>query len=83
MIHNLKGGLNFITLVIHSTDNSFGFGYRKNNNPKSDKFFIKEFDRDLCNNLIVDFNNFLSGENLQKVNKKPYQHNTSRTISRK
>ena len=57
------------TLVIHSTDNSFGFGFRKNNDAESDKFFIKEFDKDLCNNLIVDFNKFISKENLQKVSK--------------
>jgi len=56
------------TLVIHSTDNSFGFGYRKNNNLESDQLFIKKFDNDLCNNLIVDLNKFISKENLQKVN---------------
>ena len=85
MTHNLKGKENYHTLVIHSTDNSFGFGYRKNNNIDSDKFFIKQFDNDLCNNLIVEFNKFISKENLQKVNKisvsiGPANFNASRLI---
>ncbi len=85
MNHNLKRRLNLPTLVIHSTDNSFGFGYRKSNNLISDKLFIKEFDKDLCNNLIVDFNKFISKENLQKVNKisvsiGPANFNASRLI---
>ena len=87
MTHNLQPGQkqNYITLVIHSTDNSFGFGYRKNNDAGSDELFIKEFDKDLCNNLIVDFNKFISKENLQKVNKisvsiGPANFNASRLI---
>ena len=85
MNQNLKQTNNYTTLVIHSTDNSFGFGYRKNNNLKSDKFFIKQFDNDLCNNLIVEFNKFISKENLQKVNKisvsiGPANFNASRLI---
>ena len=85
MTHNLKGIENYHTLVIHSTDNSFGFGYRKNNNIDSDKFFIKQFDNDLCNNLIVEFNKFISKKNLQKVNKisvsiGPANFNASRLI---
>ena len=76
---------NYNTLAIHSTDNSFGFGYRKNNNLGSDEFFIKKFDNDLCNNLINDFNKFISKENLQKVNKisvsiGPANFNASRLI---
>ena len=72
-------------LVIHSTDNSFGFGYRKNNKIDSDKLFIKQFDNDLCNNLIVEFNKFISKENLHKVNKisvsiGPANFNASRLI---
>ena len=71
--------------MIHSTDNSFGFGYRKNNNLESDKLFLKKFDNDLCNNLIHDFNKFISKENLQKVNKisvniGPANFNASRLI---
>ena len=76
---------NYNTLVIHSTDISFGFGFRKNNNAGSDELLIKEFDKDLCNNLIVDFNKFISKENLQKVSKisvsiGPANFNASRLI---
>ncbi len=76
---------NYSTLVIHSTDNSFGFGYRKNNDLKSDELFIKKFDNDLCNNLINDLNKFISKENLQKINKLsvsigPANFNASRLI---
>ena len=76
---------NYNTLVIHSTDSSVGFGFRKNNDAGSDELFIKEFDKDLCNNLIVDFNKFISKENLQKVSKisvsiGPANFNASRLI---
>jgi len=60
MTNKLKQRQNYPTLVIHSTDNSFGFGYRKNNNLESDQLFIKKFDNDLCNNLINDLNKFIS-----------------------
>ena len=85
MTHNLKRRQNFPILVIHSTDNSFGFGYRNNNNPISDKLFIKEFDKDLSNNLIFDFNKFISREILKKVNKMsvsigPANFNASRLV---
>ena len=85
MTHNLKGIQNYHTLVINSTDNSFGFGYRKNNNLESDQLFIKKFDNDLCNNLINDLNKFISKENLQKINKLsvsigPANFNASRLI---
>lgn len=85
MTHNIKEIQNYHTLVIHSTDNSFCFGYRKNNNIHSDKFFIKEFDNDLCNNLVVEFNQFIPKENLQKINKisvstGPANFNASRLI---
>jgi len=56
MTNTFKQRENNPTLVIHSTDNSFGFGYRKNNHLESDELFIKKFDNDLCNNLINDFN---------------------------
>ena len=69
MTHNLRGIQNYHTLVIHSTDNSFGFGYRKDNSLESDELFIKKFDNDLCNNLINDLNKFISKENLHKINK--------------
>ena len=85
MTNNFKQRQNCFTLVIHSTDNSFGFGYRKNNNIETDELFIKTFDKDLCNNLIVEFNKFISKENLQKLNKisvsiGPANFNASRLI---
>ncbi len=85
MTHNIKRNQNFPTLGIHSTDNSFGFGYRTSNNIESDKLFIKKFDNDLCNNLIVEFKKFIAIENLQKVNKisvsiGPANFNASRLI---
>ena len=69
MTNKFKQRENIPILVIHSTDNSFGFGYRKNNNIESDELFIKKFDNDLCNNLINDLNKFIAKETLQKVNK--------------
>ena len=85
MTNKLNHGENYSTLVIHSTDNSFGFGYRKNNDLESDELFIKKFDNDLCNNLINDLNKFISKENLQKINKisvsiGPANFNASRLI---
>ena len=85
MTNKLKHGENYSTLVIHSTDNSFGFGFRKNNDLESDKLFINKFDNDLCNNLINDLNKFISKENLQKINKLsvsigPANFNASRLI---
>ena len=85
MTNKLKQRENYPTLVIHSTDNSFCFGYRKNNALESDKLFIKKFDNDLCNNLINDLNKFISKENLQKINKLsvsigPANFNASRLI---
>jgi tRNA A37 threonylcarbamoyladenosine modification protein TsaB len=85
MTNKLKQRENHPTLVIHSTDNSFCFGYRKNDNLESDEFFIKKFDKDLCNNLINDLNKFISKENLQKIKKLsvsigPANFNASRLI---
>jgi len=85
MKHKFKQKQSYPTLVIHSTDNSFGFGYRKNNNLESDELFIKKLDNDLCNNLINDLNKFISKENLQKINKLsvsvgPANFNASRLI---
>ena len=85
MTNKIKQREFFPTLVIHSTDNSFGFGYRKNNDLESDELFIKKFDNDLCNNLINDLNKFITKENLQKINKLsvsigPANFNASRLI---
>ena len=85
MKHNFNQREKYPILAIHSTDNSLGFGYRKNNNHKSDELFIKKFDNDLCNNLVDDFSKFISKENLQKVKKisvsiGPANFNASRLI---
>ncbi len=85
MTNKFKKKENCPSLVIHSTDTSFGFGYRKNNNLVSDQLFIKKFDNDLCNNLINDLNKFISRENLHKINKLsvsigPANFNASRLI---
>ena len=85
MTNKLKQRESYPILVIHSTDTSFGFGYRKTNNLESDEFFIKKFDNDLCNNLINDLDKFISKENLQKINKLsvsigPANFNASRLI---
>ena len=60
---------NKLTLAIHSTDDSFGFAYRENNSSLSENFFTKKFEKDLCNNLIVDFTNFITKENLKRIDK--------------
>ena len=85
MTNKPKQRENYPILVIHSTDNSFGFGYRKNNTLESDELFIKKFDNDLCNNLINDLNKFISKENLQKIKKLsvsigPANFNASRLV---
>ena len=85
MTNKRKQRESYPPLVIHSTDNSFGFGYRKNNSLESDELFIKKFDNDLCNNLIIDLNKFISKENLQTINKLsvsigPANFNASRLI---
>ena len=85
MHSQLKKSAKELTLAIHSTDNSFGFAYRKKNNNLLDNFFIKKFDKDLCNNLIVDLTNFIRKENFQKIDKisvsiGPANFNASRQI---
>ena len=85
MKHNCEQTQNYPILVIHSTDDTFGFGYRKNKNPDYDELFIKKFDNDLCNNLIDDLNKFISKENLKKINKisvsiGPANFNASRLV---
>ena len=84
MPYELKN-YNKLTLAIHSTDDSFGFAYRENNNSLSENFFTKKFEKDLCNNLIVDFTHFITKENLKKINKisvsvGPSNFNASRQI---
>ena len=84
MPYELKN-YNKLTLAIHSTDDSFGFAYRENNSSLSENFFTKKFEKDLCNNLIVDFTNFITKENLKRIDKisvsiGPSNFNASRQI---
>ena len=84
MPYELKN-YNKLTLAIHSTDDSFGFAYRENNSSLSENFFTKKFEKDLCNNLIVDFTDFITKENLKRINKisvsiGPSNFNASRQI---
>ena len=85
MQNQLTNICNQLTLAIHSTDNTYGFAYRKKSDFDYDNFFINKFDNDLCNNLIVDFNKFITKENLERVNKisvsiGPANFNASRLI---
>ena len=54
MTNKLKQRESYPSLAINSTNDSFGFGYRKKNNHESDELFIKKFDNDHCNKLIYD-----------------------------
>ena len=67
MSYEFKKKSNQLTLAIHSTDNCFGFAYRENNYDLSDNFFVKKFEKNLCNNLIVDFTKFIKKENFKKI----------------
>ncbi len=76
---------NNLTLAIHSTDDSFGFAYRENKSDISENFFTRKFEKDLCNNLIFDFINFITKKNLKRINKisvsiGPSNFNASRQI---
>ena len=76
---------NKLTLAIHNSDDSFGFAYRENSSSLSENFFTKKFEKDLCNNLIVDFTDFIKKENLQRIDKicvsiGPSNFNASRQI---
>tara|TARA_Y100001933_G_scaffold260102_1_gene311451 strand:+ start:482 stop:1150 length:669 start_codon:yes stop_codon:yes gene_type:complete len=76
-----------IILAMHSTDKSFGFGLRelKKNNFR-EKFFIKDFDKDLSNNLIEDLSIFVknhsSFESIERIviTVGPSNFNASRLI---
>ena len=55
MFQRKKTNVSKSILALHCTDKSFGFGLRKlNKNNFQNKFFIKDFDKDLSNNLIED-----------------------------
>ncbi len=61
MFQDKKTNSSKIILAIHCTDKSFGFGLRelKKNNFRK-KFFIKDFNKDLSNNLIEDLSLFIN-----------------------
>ena len=85
MHKNKSGNSNQLTLAIHNTNDSFGFAFRNGRDNLSDKFFSKKFDKDLCNNLIVDLTEFVGKKNLYKINKisvsiGPSNFNASRLI---
>ena len=85
MLEDFKNNSHQLTLAIHSTDNSFGFGFRDMTKDISDNYFIKKFEKDLCNNLIVDLSSFIKTENLKRINRisvsiGPANFNASRQI---
>ena len=60
MLQEKKTNSSKIILAIHCTDKSFGFGLRelKKNNFRNN-FFIKDFNKDLSNNLVEDLSLFI------------------------
>ena len=87
MFQEKKAKSSKIILAIHCTDKSFGFGFRelkKNNFRKN--FFIKDFDKDLSNNLIEDLllfiNNYSSFKLIDRIviTVGPSNFNASRLI---
>ena len=59
MYKHIRSKSNQLTLAIHSTNDTFGFALRDGIDHLSDKFFVKKFDKDLCNNLVDDFMEFI------------------------
>ena len=87
MFERQKTNTSKIILAIHSTDKSFGFGLRElNNNNFQKKFFIKDFDKDLSNNLIEDLSLFINKNSSFKLIQRivitlgPSNFNASRLI---
>ena len=59
---------NKFILAIHSTNDSFGFGYKDlNNNPIKDNFLIKKLDKDISKNLIITLAKFLSKKQIESI----------------
>lgn len=75
-----------IILAIHSTNNFFGFGYQILNKDSCNRnIFIKKFDRDLTNNLVIDLESFLSNHDFNSIERisvslGPSNFNASRLI---
>ena len=87
MFERKKTNTSKIILAIHSTDKSFGFGLRElNKNNFQNKFFIKDFDKDLSNNLIEDLSLFINKNSSFKLIQRivitlgPSNFNASRLI---
>ena len=51
MQNQLTNISNQFTLAIHSTDNTYGFAYRKKSDFDYDNFFINKFDKNNINKL--------------------------------
>tara|TARA_B100000900_G_C20478150_1_gene674281 strand:- start:111 stop:776 length:666 start_codon:yes stop_codon:yes gene_type:complete len=87
MIQRRKTNTSKIILAMHCTDKSFGFGLRelKKNNFQN-KFFIKDFNKDLSNNLIEDLSLFINNNSSFKLIERivitlgPSNFNASRLI---
>ena len=81
----MKKSSKFI-LAIHSTTKHFGFALREiTHENQRDKFFSKEFNRDLSNNLVFDLSQFLPKDSLSSiarisVSMGPANFNASRLI---
>ena len=87
MFQRKKTNISKSILALHCTDKSFGFGLRElNKNNFQKKFFIKDFDKDLSNNLIEDLSLFIRKNSSFKLIKRivitvgPSNFNTSRLI---
>ena len=87
MFQEKKTNSSKIILAIHCTDRSFGFGLMELNKYNvQEKFFIKNFDKDLSNNLVEDLslfiNNNSSFQSIERISISvgPSNFNASRLI---
>ena len=77
---------NDIILAIHSTNDHFGFAYRRINQvKKKQELFKKKFDKNLTNNLVYDLKKFLPYESFTSIQRicvslGPSNFNASRLI---
>ena len=87
MFQRKRTNISKTILALHCTDKSFGFGLRElNKNNFQNKFFIKDFDKDLSNNLIEDLSLFINKNSSFKLIQRivitlgPSNFNASRLI---
>ena len=86
MIYINKHKSRKFNLAIHSTINYFGFAYKETHNENAiEKIFIKEFNRNISNNLIIDLKKFLENKSIESINRisisnGPANFNASRLI---